>query len=174
MSSDQRLSKKIEQIFPIILFLILVAIVLFFINNSKGENVSELNENTNSIIPTIVFDETLCEVVDKDNYLKTLEVDLPTYSEILSIEAECDPNDYPGDVIRLNIKEAYSYLTFALEKDLPILGWENVKSQNLSTDNESKAQIIAEKAEETLHVEVRSVEITAKGKTSITYKRNNE
>lgn len=173
MSSDQRLSKKIEQIFPIILFLILSAIVLVFINNRKGEAEGNI-ENTNPVIPKIIFDETLCEVVDKDNYLKTLEVDLPTYSEILSIEAECDPNDYPGDVIRLNIKEAYSYLTFALEKDLPILGWESIKSQNLSTDSESKVQIIAEKAEETLHVEVRSVEITANGKTSITYKRNNE
>lgn len=174
MSSGQRLSKKLEQIFPIILFLILAAIVLAFINNRKGEKFNDLDENKNSILPTIIFDEKLCEVEDKENFLKNLEVDIPTYTEILTIETECDSNDYPGEVIRLNIKEAYSYLTFALEKDLPILGWENIKSQNLSTDDESKMQIIAVKKEDKLHVEVRSVDITSEGKTSITYKRNNE
>lgn len=169
MSSDQNISKRIEQIFPVLLFLILTTLVIFFINNRKLTTEENIISEPSIVIPTLVSEDKLCEIAEIETTLASIESELPTYEELLSIEGECNLDDYEGNVLRLNIKEAYTYLTFALEKDLPILGWENITSIDVSIGETSRTQITANRPGKNIQILVTSNDITSEGKTSITY-----
>ncbi|MCA9379631.1 hypothetical protein KC675_00445 [Candidatus Dojkabacteria bacterium] len=162
-------SKKIEQIFPVILFLILSVLVIFFINNSKSDSKNDSDAEMIQVLPTVALAEELCKSEDLENALTTISPEIPTYEELISIETECNSDDYPGEVIRLNIKEAYSYLTFALEKDIPILGWNNLITTDVTEGETFKTQISANKPGKTLQILISSIDVTSEGETSITY-----
>lgn len=174
MSSDKNIPKRIEQVFPVLLFIILATLVFFFINNRKLSNNDGNNIEPSIVIPTITTQEKLCEITEIETTLESIENDLPTYEELLSIEGECNPDDYEGDIVRLNVKEAYTYLTFALEKDLPILGWEDITTVDVSNGETSRTQISANRPGKNLQILVSSNDITSDGKTSITYYIYNE
>ncbi|HRN86945.1 MAG TPA: hypothetical protein PKU78_01460 [Candidatus Dojkabacteria bacterium] len=174
MSSNQNISRRIEQIFPVLLFLILATLVMFFISNKKFKIEGTQQVEPTVAIPTIVEEELLCNVEQIETTLASIESELPTYEELISIEGECNLDDYEGNVLRLNIKEAYTYLTFALEKDLPILGWENITSVDVSNEDTSRTQITANRPGKNIQILVSSNDITSDGETSITYYIYNE
>jgi hypothetical protein len=169
MSTKKTLSKKIEKIFPVFLFIILGFLVLFFINTSKNSSTNYSDAEMIQVLPTVALAEELCKSEDLENALTTISPEIPTYEELISIETECNSDDYPGEVIRLNIKEAYSYLTFALEKDLPLLGWDNLITTDVTEGETFKTQISANKPGKTLQILISSIDVTSEGETSITY-----
>ena len=174
MSSNRNTSKKIEQLFPVFLFLILATLVMFFISNKKNKLEETQQVEPTVVIPTILADEELCNVEQIETTLASIESELPTYDELLSMETECNPDDYEGNILRMNIKEAYTYLTFALEKDLPILGWENIASVDVSIGETSRTQMTANRPGKNMKILVSSTDITSEGETSITYYIYNE
>ncbi len=174
MSSDKNIPKRIEQVFPVLLFIILATLVVFFINNRKVTTEEDIIGEPTKVIPTMVSENKLCEITEIETTLASIESELPTYEELLSIEGECNLDDYEGNVLRLNIKEAYTYLTFALEKDLPILGWENITSVDVSNGETSRTQITANRPGKNIQILVSSNDITSDGETSIIYYIYNE
>lgn len=173
-------SKYIENILPVILFLILSSLVVFFINHQKDlrETVVVQSDPEPLLETTLTYDDTTVKrdsidcIVESPNKLpKNWPNDLPLFENQLTIESECSPNEYDNYIVIITYQESPSYLSFAFGQELKLNGWTDIKLTDLSDGKLEYTKISANKDDRQLFVELKGNSDTdGNTSTSITYR----
>lgn len=179
------MSKKVDNtnILKKLLPVLLLVILLFFVvilfsqhqrNKSPNSNLADNTTENEIKIPRedikLERKSQTCVVDDPQQLPQNWPSDLPTLENVIAIESRCLDDTPTGSQVKITVREAYSYLAFALTQDLKMYGWNFATSTPGLDSVGSSANLEAEKDGRKLTLQMAALENSeAKPTTLITF-----